>query len=81
MALNLYSSKFGVDLYYRKTGSDFKIRSSSGFDLKTPIKNLNFNGLQSKIKGLNAYWIFNYKNSLIRQPIASPPTSVKARVP
>lgn len=61
MALNLYSSKFGVDLYYRKTGSDFKIRSSSGFDLKTPIKNLNFNGLQSKIKGLNAYWIFNYK--------------------
>ena len=61
MALNLYSSKFGVDLYYRKTGSDFKIRSSSGFDLNTPIKNLNFNGLQSKIKGLNAYWIFNYK--------------------
>lgn len=61
MALNLYSSKFGVDLYYRKTGSDFKIRSSSGFDLSTPIKNLNFNGLQSKIKGLNAYWIFNYK--------------------
>ena len=59
MALNLYSSKFGVDLYYRKTGSDFKIRSSSGFDLNTPIKNLNFNGLQSKIKGLNAYWIFN----------------------
>ncbi len=32
MALNLYSSKFGVDLYYRKTGSDFKIRSSSGFE-------------------------------------------------
>ena len=30
-------------------------------DRNTPIKNLNFNGLQSKIKGLNAYWIFNYK--------------------
>ena len=31
MALNLYSSKFGVDLYWRKTGSDFKIRSYNGF--------------------------------------------------
>ena len=37
MALKLYSSKFGVDLYYRKTGSDFKIRSSSGFDLNLSL--------------------------------------------
>lgn len=59
--LNLYSSKFGVDLYYRKTGSDFKIRSANGFDLNTSVKNTDFDGLQSKIKGLNAYWIFNYK--------------------
>ncbi len=61
MALNLYSSKFGVDLYWRKTGSDFKIRSYNGFQLNTPTKNMDFNGFQSKIKGLNAYWIFNYK--------------------
>lgn len=61
MALNLYSSKFGVDLYYRKTGSNFKIRSTSGFDLSLPVKNCNFGGFQSKIKGLNAYWIFNHK--------------------
>lgn len=60
-ALNLYSSKFGVDLYYRKTGSDFKIRSTSGFDLVSPLGNPDFDGLQSRIKGLNAYWIFNYK--------------------
>lgn len=60
-ALNLYSSKFGVDLYYRKTGSDFKMRSSRGFDLDTPIRRTDFDGLQSRIKGLNAYWIFNYK--------------------
>ena len=26
MSLNIYSSKFGVDLFYRKTGSDFKLR-------------------------------------------------------
>lgn len=61
MALNLYSSKFGVDLYYRKTGSDFKIRSTEGFQLDEPIKDVPFDGLQSKIRGLNAYWIFNYK--------------------
>ena len=61
MALNLYSSKFGVDLYWRKTGSDFKIRSYNGFQLNTPTKNMDFNGFQSKIKGLNAYWIFNDK--------------------
>lgn len=61
MALNLYSSKFGVDLYYRKTGSDFKIRSTSGFELNSPVKDMNFDGFQSKIKGLNAYWIFNHK--------------------
>ena len=61
MALNLYSSKFGVDLYWRKTGSDFKIRSYNGFQLNTPTKNMDFNGFQCKIKGLNAYWIFNYK--------------------
>jgi hypothetical protein len=60
-ALNLYSSKFGVDLYYRKTGSDFKIRSTSGFNLDTRLRNEPFDGLQSRIKGLNAYWIFNYK--------------------
>lgn len=61
MALNLYSAKFGVDLYWRKTGSDFKIRSYRGFDLDNSFKNLDFDGIQSKIKGLNAYWIFNYK--------------------
>ena len=30
-------------------------------DRNTPIKNLNFNGLQSKIKGPNVYLIFNYQ--------------------
>lgn len=61
MALNLYSSKFGVDLYWRKTGSDFKIRSYRGFDLSDSFKDQDFSGVKSKIKGLNAYWIFNYK--------------------
>lgn len=61
MSLNLYSSKFGVDLYYRKTGSDFKLRSQEGFYQDNQFKNIQFDGLQSSIMGLNAYWIFNHK--------------------
>lgn len=62
MSLNLYSSKFGVDLYYRKTGSDFKLRSFEGFDVNSPsLKDMHFDGLESRIKGLNAYWIFNHR--------------------
>ena len=61
MSLNIYSSKFGVDLYYRKTGSDFKLRGSNGFNLATPIDGKDFDGLRSKILGLNAYWIFNHR--------------------
>jgi len=61
MSLNIYSSKFGVDLYYRKTGSDFKLRSHEGFNLNAPTHKISFDGLESRIKGLNAYWIFNHK--------------------
>ena len=62
MSLNIYSSKFGIDLYYRKTGNDFKLRSYEGFNLNTPsLRNIHFDGLQSSIKGLNAYWIFNHR--------------------
>ena len=61
VVFNLYSSKFGVDVYSRKTGSDFKITSYSGFDLDQNYENTDFEGFQSKIKGLNAYWIFNHR--------------------
>ena len=61
--LSIYSSRFGVDLYWRKTGSNFKIRLTSGFELTENEKSYlgNFNGLECNVKGLNAYWIFNYK--------------------
>ena len=61
MSLNIYSSKFGADLYYRKTGSDFKLRNCEGFNLENPINGKDFGGLKSKILGLNAYWIFNHR--------------------
>lgn len=61
MSLNIYSSKFGIDLYYRKTGSDFKLRSYSGFNVSDAFRDTHFDGLQSSIKGLNTYWIFNHR--------------------
>ena len=63
--LSIYSSKFGADFYYRKTGSNFKIKSYSGFDITPEERSAidwSFNGLRSSVKGLNAYWIFNYKH-------------------
>lgn len=60
--LNLYTSKIGVDLYYRKTGNDYKIRNLKGFDAPESLRDFDFDGFQSSIKGINAYWIFNHKH-------------------
>ena len=63
LSLNFYANKFGVDLYYRKTGSDAKLRSHEGFDMQnTPsFKGFDFDGLSSKLFGANVSWIFNHK--------------------
>lgn len=62
-SLNIYSNKFGVDLYYRKTGKDFKLRSHEGFDLpnSSALENMHFDGMSSNILGLHTYWIFNHE--------------------
>ena len=59
---SIYSSRFGIDIFYRKTGDDFKIRSASGFRLRQPVQGTEFDGIRSNIYGLNAYWIFNYRH-------------------
>lgn len=56
---NLYSARFGVDLFYRTSGQDFKIKSYSGFNLPDNLKGQTFNGMRTKMLGLNTYWIFN----------------------
>lgn len=61
MTFNLYSAKFGLDLFYRKSGNDFKITSCKNFDLSDDYIGTNFSGFQSSIKGLNAYYIFKSK--------------------
>jgi len=61
--LSLYSSLVGVDLFWRETGNNYRIRS---LDLEKnintdAIKNVDFDGLNSSIKGFNLYYIFNHR--------------------
>ena len=59
---SMYSSQIGVDLFYRRTGSDYKLRNAHlGKDVD--VSNLNgqpFDGLKAGITGLNVYYIFNH---------------------
>ena len=58
--LSLYSSKFGVDIFYRRTGNNYKIHKIRGFNDEIPANySESFNGLKVNIKGLNLYYIFN----------------------
>ena len=61
--LSLYSARVGIDLYYRKTGQDFKIRRfSMGDNIDTaPLNGMEFDGVESKLKGFNIYYIFNHR--------------------
>lgn len=58
--LSLYSSKLGVDIFYKRTGNSYKIHKITGFSDRIPTDySEDFNGLKVKMKGLNLYYIFN----------------------
>lgn len=61
--LSLYSSQIGIDLFYRETGNDYKIRSVNlGHNVDTsPMKNVAYDGITASIKGFNLYYIFNHR--------------------
>lgn len=61
--LSLYSSQIGVDLFYRHTGDDFRIRKAylgENVDTKA-LKNVSYDGVSASIVGFNLYYIFNHK--------------------
>lgn len=60
---SIYSSQVGVDLFYRRTGSDYKIRNVyMGKDADVYLNdNISFDGLNVGITGANLYYIFNHK--------------------
>ena len=59
---SIYSSQVGVDLYYRRTGSDYKLRQvRMGYGIDgTKFEDVSFDGLSVGITGVNAYYIFNH---------------------
>ena len=61
--LSIYSPRVGVDLYYRRTGSDYKIRDVDfGEDIDGKIlEGIPFAGVTVGITGVNAYYIFNHR--------------------
>lgn len=64
--LSLYSSKVGVDVFYRKTGNDFRIKEMEGI-LAPEEQNKyqideNFSGLDIYSKGVNVYYLFNHRH-------------------
>ena len=61
---SLYSSPIGVDLYYRRTGSDYKLRNvRTGNSLDgSRYEDIPFDGITVGITGANAYYIFNRRH-------------------
>lgn len=59
---SIYSSQIGVDLFYRRTGSDYKIRDVQlGEEIdRSLLEGIPFNGVNVGITGINAYYIFNH---------------------
>ena len=60
--LSIYSSQVGVDLYYRRTGNDYKIRNVKlNKDIRSDLfEGIPFSGVTVGITGVNAYYIFNH---------------------
>ncbi|MDD7318137.1 MAG: DUF4421 domain-containing protein [Prevotella sp.] len=59
--ISIYSSQIGIDLYYRKSGDDYLIKSVKYGDNRISPKDVAFSGIEAGIKGFNIYYIFNHK--------------------
>lgn len=63
LEFSIYSSQIGVDLFYRRTGSDYKIRNAylgDGVDVSRLV-DVAFDGINVGITGINLYYIFNHE--------------------
>ena len=60
--LSLYSSMLGCDLIYRRTGNDFRLRKAKGLGEEArEVEGESCHGINVKVTGINAYYIFNHK--------------------
>ena len=60
--LSIYSSQIGIDIFYRRTGNDYKLRDAQlGEGINTSrLEGQPFSGVKAGITGFNAYYIFNH---------------------
>ena len=60
--LSIYSSQVGIDIFYRRTGNDYKIRDVRlGYGFNGDLfEGLPFDGVNVGITGASAYYIFNH---------------------
>lgn len=61
--LSLYSNQIGVDLFWRKSGSDYKLRNVQlASDINTSaLENEPFGDFRATVRGLNLYYITNHR--------------------
>ena len=62
LTLSLYTSQIGIDLFFRRTGNDYRIRNANmGRDIDaSQLNGSHFGGIKAGITGFNAYYIFNH---------------------
>lgn len=61
--LSLYANQVGIDLFYRKSGDNYRIGSANfgkNFNNKA-LSHTDFDGFESSERGVNVYYIFNHK--------------------
>ena len=60
---SVYSSRFALDVFYRRSVDDYKIRKVNlGPNINTEaLEGVDFDGLNVSITGVNFYYIFNHK--------------------
>lgn len=61
--ISIYAAQVGADLYYRRTGCDYKIRRINlGKNVDTrSLEGIPFGGISVGITGVNLYYIFNHQ--------------------
>jgi hypothetical protein len=63
LSASIYSSAFGIDLFYRRVGGNYNIRSFNfnGIDYSDVLKERPFDGINIGMTRISLYYVFNYK--------------------
>lgn len=75
---SLYTSMICCDIFYRRTGEDFRLVNAKGFgDAGEQVKDQDFSGMKVNITGIDLYYIFNHRR--FSYPAAFSQTTIQRR--